>query len=72
MNIVAIDYGAGDKINFILNSRAYANLASSDLALELFSYGMVDVEYGRISCQHPGYNLTYKVTELANIHTTWL
>ena len=60
---MATDYGQGDRTDFILTPRAYANLASSNLASELFAYGEVDVEYRRISCQHPGYNLMYKVTE---------
>ena len=62
---MATDYGVADRTDFILSPRAYANLASSNLAfeLELFADGVVDVEYRRISCQHPGYNLMYKVGE---------
>ncbi|KAF3448244.1 hypothetical protein FNV43_RR08957 [Rhamnella rubrinervis] len=64
VNIVATDYGEGDRTDFILNTRAYAKLALPNLALELFSYGVVDVEYRRISCRYSGYNnLMYKVHE---------
>ena len=57
------DYGEGDRTDFILSPRAYTKLARPNLALELFAYGVVDVEYRRISCQFAGYNIVYKVHE---------
>ena len=57
------DYGEGDRTDFILSPRAYTKLARPNSALELFAYGVVDVEYRSISCQFDGYNLMYKVGE---------
>ncbi|XP_015896691.3 expansin-like B1 [Ziziphus jujuba] len=62
-NIVVTDYGEGDRTDFILSPRAYAKLAKANLALELFAYGVVDVEYRRISCKYSDYNLMFKVHE---------
>ncbi|KAI8001309.1 Expansin-like B1 [Camellia lanceoleosa] len=61
--VVVTDYGEGDKTDFILSTRAYARLARPNVASELFAYGVVDIEYQRISCQYPGYNLMVKVHE---------
>ena len=63
MNVVVTDYDVGDRTDFILSPRAYAKLASPNSASELFASGVVDIEYRRISCQYPGYNLMYKITE---------
>ncbi|CAK9184975.1 unnamed protein product [Ilex paraguariensis] len=61
--VVVTDYGEGDNTDFILSLRAYAKLARPNMALELFSYGVVDVEYRRIPCQYAGYNLMFKIHE---------
>lgn len=63
MKLVVTDYGEGDHTDFILSVRAYSKLALPNMAVELFAYGVVDIEYKRISCQHPGYNLMFKVHE---------
>ncbi|PON64628.1 Major pollen allergen Lol pI [Parasponia andersonii] len=63
VNIVVTDYGEGDRTDFILSSRAYSKLALPNTAKELFSFGVVEVEYRRISCQYSGYNVMYKVNE---------
>ncbi|KAG7955511.1 hypothetical protein I3843_11G075600 [Carya illinoinensis] len=65
VNVVVTDYSEGDKIDFILSSRAYGRLAhpGSKGAKELFARGVIDVEYRRVSCRYPGYNLMYKVHE---------
>ncbi|KAF3448245.1 hypothetical protein FNV43_RR08958 [Rhamnella rubrinervis] len=63
VKIVATDYGEGDRTDFILSRRAYAKLAHPNSASELFAYGVVDVEYTRISCQYSGNNLMYMVNE---------
>ena len=57
------DYGEGDKTDFILSTRAFSKLARPNTALELFSYGVVDIEFRGIPCQYPGYNLMVKVHE---------
>ncbi|KAI8525980.1 hypothetical protein RHMOL_Rhmol13G0272700 [Rhododendron molle] len=63
VNVVVTDYGEGDKTDFVLSTRAYSRLARPNAALELLAYGVVDVEYRRIPCQYPGYNLMVKVHE---------
>lgn len=63
VNVVVTDYGEGDRTDFILSTRAYARLARPNVALELFAYGVVDVEYRRIPCRYAGYNLMFKVHE---------
>lgn len=63
MKVVVTDHGEGDNTDFILSVRAYTKLALPGLAAELISYGVVDIEYKRIPCQYPGYNLMFKVHE---------
>ncbi|CAA3023010.1 expansin-like B1 [Olea europaea subsp. europaea] len=60
--VVVTDYGEGDRTDFILSTRAYPKLARSNMAAELFSYGVVDIEFKRIPCRY-GYNLFLKVHE---------
>lgn len=60
------DYGEGDRTDFILSPRAYTKLAKPNLALELFAYGVVDVEYRRISCKYSSNNLMVQVHEHSN------
>ena len=57
------DYGEGDKTDFVLSTRAFSRLARPNAALELFAYGVVDVEFRGIPCKYPGYNLMVKVHE---------
>ncbi|XP_047323385.1 expansin-like B1 [Impatiens glandulifera] len=63
INVVVTDYGEGDRTDFILSTRAYGRLARPNSAAELFSYGVVDIEYKRVPCQYPGYNLLIKVKQ---------
>ena len=66
VNVVVTDYGEGDRTDFILSSRAYSKLALPNVAKELFAFGVVEVEYSRISCQYSGQNIMYKVHENSN------
>ncbi|KAL8242464.1 hypothetical protein R6Q59_012766 [Mikania micrantha] len=61
--VVVTDHGEGDNTDFVLSARAYNKLALPGQAEILFSYGVVDIEYKRISCQYPGYSLMFKVHE---------
>lgn len=63
VSVVVTDYGEGHNTDFILNTRAYARLSRPNMALELMAYGVVDIEYKRISCNFPGSNLLFKVHE---------
>uniref|UniRef100_A0A5B7BDT7 Putative Barwin-like endoglucanase n=1 Tax=Davidia involucrata TaxID=16924 RepID=A0A5B7BDT7_DAVIN len=60
---VVTDYGEGDKTDFIFSLRAYTKLALPNMATELLAYGVVDIEYRRISCHYPASNLMLKVHE---------
>lgn len=63
VSVVVTDYGEGHNTDFILSTRAYARLSRPNMALELMAYGVVDIEYKRISCNFPGSNLLFKVHE---------
>ncbi|KAH9321463.1 hypothetical protein KI387_016102, partial [Taxus chinensis] len=63
VKIVVTDYGQGDRTDFILSTTAYAKLARSDKTKELILMGVVEVEFIRISCQYPGYNIMLKIEE---------
>ncbi|CAN0908355.1 Expansin-like B1 [Linum grandiflorum] len=64
VNVVVTDYGEGDHTDFILSPRAYAKMARPNYAPELYSYGVVEVEYRRIPCKYTsGYNIQFKVKE---------
>ncbi|XP_030948569.1 expansin-like B1 isoform X2 [Quercus lobata] len=60
VNIVVTDHGEGDRTDFILSPRAYSKLARPNDVSKLFSYGVVEIEYRRISCKYSGYNLMFK------------
>lgn len=57
------DYGEGDNTDFILSPRAYGRMAVPDKSAQLYSYGVVDVEYRRVPCRYSNYNLMFKVHE---------
>ena len=61
--MVVTDYGEGDNTDFILSPRAYGRMAIEDKSEELYSHGVVDVEYERVPCRFRGYNLMFKVHE---------
>ncbi|OAY60124.1 expansin-like B1 [Manihot esculenta] len=63
VNVVVTDYGEGDNTDFILSTRAYTRLARPNMASELLAYGVVNVEYRRISCRYAGYNILFKIHE---------
>ncbi|CAN1195581.1 Expansin-like B1 [Linum perenne] len=64
VNIVVTDHGEGDRTDFILSPRAYGRMANRpEHAIELYKYGVVDVEYKRIACKYAGYNVLFKVNE---------
>ncbi|KAL5724040.1 hypothetical protein ACHQM5_007354 [Ranunculus cassubicifolius] len=63
VKLVVTDHGVGDNTDFILSPRGYTKLALPNMAGELLGLGVVDIEYRRISCQYPGYNLMFKVHE---------
>lgn len=62
---MATDSGEGPGTDFILSYRAYGKMAVPRMASLLYSLGVVDVEYQRISC-HEGANLVIKIVEHSN------
>ncbi|KAJ0961605.1 hypothetical protein J5N97_001102 [Dioscorea zingiberensis] len=63
VRVVVTDYGEGDNTDFILSARGFVKLAHPNMAAHLKAYGTIGVEYRRISCQYPGNNLIFRVTE---------
>ncbi|XP_020263341.1 expansin-like B1 [Asparagus officinalis] len=63
VKIVVTDHGEGDHTDFIMSARGFVKLARPNMARELMAYGVIDVEYRRISCQYPGYNMMLKIKE---------
>lgn len=63
VQLVVTDHGEGDHTDFILSPRGYTKLARPNMGLELLALGVVDIEFKRVSCQYPGYNLMFKVHE---------
>ncbi|KAJ0961628.1 hypothetical protein J5N97_001125 [Dioscorea zingiberensis] len=63
VRVVVTDHGEGDNTDFILSARGFVKLAHPNMAAHLMAYGTIDIEYRRISCQYPGNNLIFRVTE---------
>ncbi|KAK9274524.1 hypothetical protein L1049_021773 [Liquidambar formosana] len=63
VNVVVTDHGEGDHTDFILSPRGFAGLARPNMALDLMAYGVVDIEFRRVSCRYPRSNLNFKVHE---------
>ncbi|XP_061354821.1 expansin-like B1 [Gastrolobium bilobum] len=62
--VVVTDYGEGDRTDFIMSPRGYSRLGRNTVAsVELFKYGVVDIEYKRVPCRYLGYNIVFKVHE---------
>lgn len=61
--VVATDSGEGDGTDFILSPKAYGRMARPGTENQLYSFGVVNVEYQRIPCRYAGYNLVYKIHE---------
>eukprot|EP01018_Ginkgo_biloba_P016512 Gb_19114 [translate_table: standard] len=63
INVVVTDFGHGDRTDFILSPSAYSKLAINGKSIELVASGVVEIEFRRISCRYPGYNIMFKVDE---------
>lgn len=61
--VVATDSGEGDGTDFIFSPKAYGRMARPGTEAQLYSFGVVDVEYQRVPCRYGGYNVVYKVHE---------
>ena len=58
------DYGEGDRTDFIMSPRAFSGLGRNAAASEkLKKYGVLDVEYKRVSCTFKGNNIVYQINE---------
>ena len=63
MYVVVTDYGEGDDTDFILSPRAFGRMALVDKSEELYTFGVVDVEFLRVPCRFRGYKVNFKVHE---------
>ncbi|GAY69541.1 hypothetical protein CUMW_288430, partial [Citrus unshiu] len=61
--VLVTDYGEEDDTEFILSPRAYGRMALTDKSEELYTFGVVDVEFLRVPCRFRGYNVMFKVHE---------
>ena len=60
------DSGEGNRTDFILSPRAFQKLTLPNASKnKVRSYGVLDVEYQRISCNYPAHKgkVTYKIDE---------
>ncbi|KAK4262543.1 hypothetical protein QN277_028092 [Acacia crassicarpa] len=65
--LVATDYGAGDRTDFIMSPNAFSKLGRNPSAsAELKKYGVVDIEYRRVPCAYAGNNERIKIHESSN------
>ncbi|CAN0908357.1 Expansin-like B1 [Linum grandiflorum] len=61
--VVVTDSAAAGEAHFVLSPHAYGSMAYPSKTAELYSLGVVDVDYQRTPCRFPGYNLIFKVVE---------
>ncbi|XP_058190212.1 expansin-like B1 [Rhododendron vialii] len=67
VTVVITDNGASDRTDFILSRRAFGRMAqTTDGAASLLAFGVVDIEYRRVSCSYPSKNITIKIDENSN------
>ncbi|KAK1438456.1 hypothetical protein QVD17_04265 [Tagetes erecta] len=64
VTVVITDQGSSDRTDFIMSKKAFRKMAQNeDAASYLLSQGIVDIEYRRVSCSYPNYNITIKIDE---------
>ncbi|XP_054775855.1 expansin-like B1 [Prosopis cineraria] len=62
--VVATDYGEGDRTDFVMSPRGYSRLGRNpESSAELFKYGVVAVEYTRVTCTFAGANPLIRIHE---------
>lgn len=62
--MVVTDYGEGDRTDFIMSPRGFSKLGRNAAASEkLKKYGVLDVEYKRVSCTFKGNKIVYQINE---------
>ncbi|KAK4262544.1 hypothetical protein QN277_028093 [Acacia crassicarpa] len=62
--VVATDYGEGDRTDFVMSPRAFWRMGRSpEASAELLKYGVVDVQYTRVSCAYAGANTLIRIHE---------
>nr|XP_043606816.1 expansin-like B1 [Erigeron canadensis] len=67
VTVVITDQGSSDGTDFIMSKKAFRKMAQSTYAASsLLSHGIVDVEYRRVPCIYPNYNITIKIKESSN------
>ncbi|XXG66610.1 hypothetical protein AAC387_Pa06g0147 [Persea americana] len=64
VTVVVTDHGSSDRTDFILSRRAFGKMAQTNAsAASLLAFGVVDIEYRRVSCSYPGKNIMFKIHE---------
>ncbi|XP_027337445.1 expansin-like B1 [Abrus precatorius] len=64
VQVVATDYGEGDRTDFIMSPRAFSSLGRNAFASsKLMKYGVVDVEFKRVPCRYNGHSIMLHVQE---------
>ncbi|XP_058104179.1 expansin-like B1 [Magnolia sinica] len=67
VTVVITDSGSSDRTDFILSRRAFGRMAqTTDLAAPLLDFGVVDIEYRRVSCSYPNQNIQFKIDEASS------
>ncbi|KDP45948.1 hypothetical protein JCGZ_11851 [Jatropha curcas] len=67
VNVVITDQGSSHNTDFILSRQAFGRMAQNvDAAAFLLSFGIVGIEYRRVSCSYPDKNITIKIDENSN------
>lgn len=67
VTIVVTDQGGGHSTDFIMSRKAFGGMAqTTDAATSLLNFGVVDIEYRRVSCSYPNENITIKIDENSN------
>ncbi|XP_076926786.1 expansin-like B1 isoform X1 [Bidens hawaiensis] len=64
VTVVITDQGSSDRTDFIMSKKAFRKMGQNEYAASsLLSQGIVDIEYRRVSCSYPNYNITIKIDE---------
>ncbi|MQL75262.1 hypothetical protein Taro_007602 [Colocasia esculenta] len=63
VGIVVTDHGYSGDADFVLSAQGFAKLSRPNMAPQLMAYGGIDIQYRRVPCKYPGYNLTIKIKE---------
>ncbi|KAI9128394.1 hypothetical protein K1719_001387 [Acacia pycnantha] len=61
--VVVTDLNKSNQTDFVLSSRAFADMANKGMSQQILKLGIVDVEYKRVPCVYKNRNLGVRVEE---------